>query len=105
MNDEQRGESIYMVNTCPDGTYIQERVMQHATHIIKKELGYEKFDFHSLRRVVQQIAIRGFHFLDNQRAGVQIRDNDLPLVVGRVKSGVLFFADLRGMCNKATDFG
>ncbi len=65
LNDEQRGEPIYMVNTRPDGTYIQERVMQHATHIIKKELGYEKFDFHSLRHT---------HATELCEAGVNIKE-------------------------------
>ena len=65
LNTEQRGEPINMVNTRPDGTYIQERVMQHATMIIKTELGYEKFDFHSLRHT---------HATELCEAGVNIKE-------------------------------
>ena len=49
LNTENRGQPIYLVNTREDGTYVQERTTQHYSHVIKKELGYEKFDFHSLR--------------------------------------------------------
>ena len=40
---------VHMVNTRPDGTYVQERTMTYSTRVVKKESGYEKFDFHSLR--------------------------------------------------------
>ena len=65
LNTEQRGEPINMVNTRPDGTYIQERVMQHATMVIKTELGYDKFDFHSLRHT---------HATELCEAGVNIKE-------------------------------
>ena len=65
LNEEQRGVPINMVNTRPDGTYIQERVMQHASYIIKKELGYQKFDFHSLRHT---------HATELCEAGVNIKE-------------------------------
>ena len=54
-----------MVNTRPDGTYIQPRVTQHAAHIIKTELGYSKFDFHSLRHT---------HATELCEAGVNIKE-------------------------------
>ena len=65
LNTDRRGEPIYMVNTRPDGTYIQPRVTQHAAHIIKTELGYSKFDFHSLRHT---------HATELCEAGVNIKE-------------------------------
>ena len=65
LNYDKRGEPIFMVNTRPDGTYIQERVTQHLTHIVKTELGYNKFDFHSLRHT---------HATELCEAGVNIKE-------------------------------
>ena len=65
LNYDKRGEPIFMVNTRPDGTYIQERVTQHLTHIVKTELGYSKFDFHSLRHT---------HATELCEAGVNIKE-------------------------------
>ena len=65
LNYEKRGEPIYLVNTRPDGTFIQPRVSQHATYIIKKELGYSKYDFHSLRHT---------HATELCEAGVNIKE-------------------------------
>ena len=65
LNTDRRGVPIRMVNTRPDGSYVQERVTQHASHIIKTELGYEKFDFHSLRHT---------HATELCEAGVNIKE-------------------------------
>lgn len=45
-NDSQ---PVWMVNSREDGSYIQPRVTQHLGRIIHYQLGYSKFDFHSLR--------------------------------------------------------
>ena len=47
------------------GERIQERVTQHLTHIVKTELGYGKFDFHSLRHT---------HATELCEAGVNIKE-------------------------------
>ena len=49
LNDDGRGEPIDMVNTREDGSYVQARITQHISTIIKKELNYPEFDFHSLQ--------------------------------------------------------
>lgn len=33
----------------PDGSYINSRNMQHVSRVATRELGFEKFDYHSLR--------------------------------------------------------
>ena len=38
-----------MLNVREDGSYIQPRVMQHCGRVVHYELGYKKFDYHSLR--------------------------------------------------------
>ena len=40
---------IHMLNVREDGSYIQPRVMQHCGRVVHYELGYKKFDYHSLR--------------------------------------------------------
>ena len=65
LNTEQRGRPVYMVNTRPDGTYIQEHVSRHVTRIVKQELGYANFDFHSLRHT---------HATELSEAGVNIKE-------------------------------
>ena len=49
-------------------------------------MGILRPHFHGLRGIVQQIAVRSFNLFDHQRVGVQIGDDDLPLIVGRVNS-------------------
>lgn len=49
LNTDADGEEIKLINIREDGTYIQPRVTQHCCRIIHYQLGYEKFDFHSLR--------------------------------------------------------
>ena len=46
---EGNTKSINFVCTRPDGSYITPRTMQHASRIIHYDLGFEDFDFHSLR--------------------------------------------------------
>ena len=65
LNTEKRGQPIYMVNTRMDGTYVQERTMTYAARVVKRELGYEKFDFHSLRHT---------HATELSEAGVNIKE-------------------------------
>ncbi len=42
-------KAINLVCTRYDGSYINPRTMQHASRIIHYDLGFEDFDFHSLR--------------------------------------------------------
>ncbi len=44
-----KGEPISMVNSRPDGTYIQPRVTQHLGRVVHYQLGFKDFDYHSLR--------------------------------------------------------
>lgn len=48
MNTQGEGQRIYPVCIRADGSYIQPRVMQHASMVIHNDLGLE-FTFHSLR--------------------------------------------------------
>ena len=62
---QNRGQPVHMVTTRLDGTYVQERTMTHSTRVVKNELGYEKFDFHSLRHT---------HATELSEAGVNIKE-------------------------------
>ena len=42
-------KELHLVTERADGSYIQSHATQHSNHFIKKELGVESFDFHSLR--------------------------------------------------------
>ena len=65
LNTEKRGSPVHMVTTRMDGTYVQERTMAYATMVVKNELGYGKFDFHSLRHT---------HATELSEAGVNIKE-------------------------------
>ena len=65
LNTKKRGQPVHMVNTRLDGTYVQERTMTHSTRVVKNEVGYEKFDFHSLRHT---------HATELSEAGVNIKE-------------------------------
>lgn len=43
------GTPIDLVCARPDGTYINPRVTQNVNSVVKKELGIDPFDFHTLR--------------------------------------------------------
>lgn len=49
LNTEGRGREIHLVMVRPGGIYINSRNMQHVSHIARTELGFDKFDYHSLR--------------------------------------------------------
>ena len=40
---------IHMLSVRENGTYIQPRVMMHCSRVIHYDLGFENFDYHSLR--------------------------------------------------------
>ena len=40
---------VHMLNVREDGSYIQPRVMQHCGRVVHYELGFKKYDYHSLR--------------------------------------------------------
>lgn len=68
LNSENRGSPIDLVNTRPNGTYIQERTTQHYNHVIRTELGYNKFDFHSLRHThATELCEEGVNIKEIQR--------------------------------------
>ena len=49
LNTEGHGREVDLVLTREDGTYIQSRTTDHYNKVVRKELGWQKFDFHSLR--------------------------------------------------------
>ena len=49
LNTEGRGREIHLVMVRPGSIYINSRNMQHISHIARTELGFDKFDYHSLR--------------------------------------------------------
>jgi len=40
---------LHLLLVRPDGSYTSPRIMQHASNIIRKQIGLTEFDFHSLR--------------------------------------------------------
>ena len=65
LNTEKRGQEAHMVTIRMDGSYIQPRTTQHYSHVVKTELGFEKFDFHSLRHT---------HATELSEAGVNLKE-------------------------------
>lgn len=65
LNEEQRGTPIDMVNRREDGSYVQARITQHTSTVIKTELNYPEFDFHSLRHT---------HATELCEAGVNLKE-------------------------------
>ena len=49
LNEEGKGNEIHPIMVRPDGSYINSRNMQYVSQVAMKELGMEKFDYHSLR--------------------------------------------------------
>lgn len=49
LNSEGHGEKIDLVMIRLDGSYIVSRNTKYVSRVARKELGIEKFDFHSLR--------------------------------------------------------
>lgn len=65
LNDEHRGMPVELVNRYPDGNMVKTRVTQHSNKIIRQEIGYENFDFHSLRHT---------HATELSEAGVNLKE-------------------------------
>lgn len=65
LNTVGKGEAIWLVMTRPDGTYIQERTTCWYNSVVRNELGWTKFDFHSLRHT---------HATELCEAGVNIKE-------------------------------
>lgn len=65
LNTERRGTPIQMVNTREDGSYVQSRITQHASMVVRHELDYTNFDFHSLRHT---------HATELCEAGVNLKE-------------------------------
>lgn len=49
LNETGKGSEIHPIMVRPDGSYINSRNMQYVSQVAMKELGMEKFDYHSLR--------------------------------------------------------
>lgn len=49
LNEAGKGSEIHPIMVRPDGSYINSRNMQYVSQVAMKELGMEKFDYHSLR--------------------------------------------------------
>lgn len=65
LNTEGNGEPVRLVMTRLDGTYIQSRTTTYYNSVVKNEIGWEKFDFHSLRHT---------HATELCEAGVNIKE-------------------------------
>lgn len=49
LNTNGDGQEVKLVMIRDDGTYISSHTMQHVSQVAKRELGFQKFDYHSLR--------------------------------------------------------
>lgn len=49
LNTEGRGQAVRLVMVREDGSYINSHIMQHVSRVAIHSLGFEKFDYHSLR--------------------------------------------------------
>ena len=55
-----REKRAHLVMVRPDGSYINSRNMQYVSWVATRELGFEKFDYHSLRHThATMLAERG----------------------------------------------
>ena len=60
LNTAGQGDEVHLVMVRPDGSYINSRTMQHVSRVATQELGFEKFDYHSLRHThATMLAERG----------------------------------------------
>ena len=48
LNTAGQGEELHLVMVRPDGSYINSCNTQHISRVATRELGFEKFDYHSL---------------------------------------------------------
>lgn len=46
---DKTDKPLDLVFVREDGTYISQRIMMHTTSVIKKQIGIDEFDYHSLR--------------------------------------------------------
>ena len=62
------GEDIKMVMIRDDGSFIIPEVVHHISDVVRKELGYEMFDFHSLRHThATELCENGVNLKEIQR--------------------------------------
>lgn len=62
------GEEIEMVLTRDDGSFIIPEVTHNISYVVRKELGYELFDFHSLRHThATELCENGVNLKEIQR--------------------------------------
>lgn len=50
-------EEVHFVNLRNDGSFVQDRIIQHTSRVIHTQLGMRNFDFHSLRHAHATILI------------------------------------------------
>ena len=48
-NGDGDGEEMEFLMVREDGSFLHRTVIDHASKVIKRELGHQQFDFHSLR--------------------------------------------------------
>lgn len=49
LNTNGEGQEVDLIMVREDGTYIGSHTMHHVSRIARRELGFKKFDYHSLR--------------------------------------------------------
>jgi len=49
LNTNGEGQEVNLIMVREDGTYINSHTMQHVSLVARHELGFNKFDYHSLR--------------------------------------------------------
>ena len=66
--DWEEGEEIELVLIRDDGRFILPEVTHNISHVVRKELGYELFDFHSLRHThATELCENGVNLKEIQR--------------------------------------
>ena len=98
--DASAARPIELLLVRPDGSYIQARTMQHASSVIRYELGEKGFTFHSLRHThATMLAEAGMpqkytqHRLGHQDIGVTLKyythlTDKMSEVGGRILEGM-----------------
>lgn len=65
MNQDGEGDEVHFLMVREDGGFVHRTVIDHASKVIKKELGYTQFDFHSLRHT---------HATELSESGVNLKE-------------------------------
>lgn len=60
LNTAGQGEELHLVMVRPDGSYINSCNTQHISRVATRELGFEKFDYHSLPHPYVKLTTKNF---------------------------------------------